>query len=193
MLTIPGRGPESGENLHEYWQRERGAKLWVVHRLDRGASGIVLFAKDAEAHKILSMAFETRAVKKTYLAVVAGSMSGSGDVRLALREFGSGRSAPDAKGKPSHTHWEAEKSLRGATLLRAAPTTGRRHQIRAHFCALGHPILGDDLYGPPPRPIGGVSRLMLHAQSLSAAVWKAYEFDCPPPEDFRSEVEKRSN
>jgi 23S rRNA-/tRNA-specific pseudouridylate synthase len=77
-----------------------------------------------------------------------------------------------------------ERTWRSAALLRVEPETGRRHQIRAHLCALGHPILGDPRYGPPPRPVGGAPRLMLHALSLVVSAGRAYEFSAPPPRDF---------
>ena len=181
--TIPGRG-DVGEALNAELERRLGRKLFVVHRLDLEASGVVVFAKDAETHRLLCAQFESRGAKKIYLAAVAGAMTGEGIADMPLKEFGSGRVAPSPDGRKSRTRWRVERNWRSAALLRVEPDTGRRHQIRAHLCALGHPILGDPRYGPPPRPIGGAPRLMLHALSLSVTAGKAYEFTAEPPRDF---------
>ena len=183
--TIPGRG-DLAEALNAELERRLGAKLFVVHRLDLEASGVVVFAKDAETHRLLCAQFEGRAAKKVYLAAVAGAMTGEGVVDLPLKEFGSGRVATSPDGRKARTRWRVERVWRAASLLRVEPETGRRHQIRAHLCGIGHPILGDPRYGPPPRPIGGVKRLMLHALSLTVAAGKAYEFTAEPPPGFAS-------
>jgi len=181
--TIPGRG-DVAEALNKELERRLGRKLFVVHRLDLESSGVVAFAKDAPTHKALCALFEGRGVKKVYLAAVSGALTGEGCVNLPLKEFGSGRVAPSPDGKKCATRWRVERTWKRATLLRVEPETGRKHQIRAHLCALGHPILGDPRYGPPPRPIGGTGRLMLHALSLSFEAGRAYEFAAEPPRDF---------
>lgn len=183
--TIPGRG-EIGKSLIAQLEEDRGAKFFIVHRLDREASGLVLFAKNAESHRRLCVEFEARRAKKVYLAAVAGKLEGEGTITEPLREFGSGRMGPAKDGKPSKTLWSAERALGGATLLRVEPLTGRKHQIRAHLAFLGHPILGDPRYGPPPRPVGGVKRLMLHALYLRVEAARVYELTVPPPPDFLS-------
>jgi RluA family pseudouridine synthase len=188
--TIPGRG-DVREALNAELTRRSGARLFIVHRLDMEASGLVLFAKDADTHRLLCAEFENRRARKEYLAVVAGAMEGEGTCRQPLKEFGSGRVAPSPDGKPSSTRWSVERSLRGATLLRVEPKTGRKHQIRAHLCALGHPILGDPRYGPPPRPVGGAPRLMLHALSLRVSAGREYALEAPPGPDFQAVVAGR--
>jgi len=185
QTTIPGRG-EVGESLLTQLERERGVKFFVVHRLDREASGLVLFAKDAQTHRQLCAQFEARRAKKVYLAAVLGRLEGEGTIDEPLREFGSGRVAPSPQGKPCKTHWRVERSLGGATLLRVEPVTGRKHQIRAHLAFLGHPLLGDPRYGPAPRPVGGARRLMLHALSLSVEAGRVYDLSVDPPPDFLS-------
>lgn len=181
--TIPGRG-DIGEALNQELERRLGRKLFVVHRLDLEASGVVVLAKDAETHRLLCAQFEGRGAKKTYLAAVAGALTGEGVVDAPLKEFGSGRVAPAPDGKKSRTRWRVERAFRAAALLRVEPETGRKHQIRAHLCAIGHPILGDPKYGPPPRPVGGAPRLMLHALALSVTAAVPYEFAADPPRDF---------
>ena len=180
--TIPGRG-DIGEPVSAELARRAGRPLFVVHRLDLDASGVLLFAKTAEAHRRLSLDFEARRVRKTYLALVQGAVGADGAVDRPLRAFGSGRMGTAADGKPSLTRYAVRKAGRGCTLLAAEPVTGRRHQIRVHLYSLGHPILGDRLYGEP-RPVGGAPRLMLHALSLEAPGLPP--LSCPPPEDFES-------
>jgi RluA family pseudouridine synthase len=181
--TIPGRG-DVGEALSAELVRLKGRKLFTVHRLDLEASGVVIFAKTPEAHRALNAQFETRGAQKEYWAVAAGTLTGDGVIDAPLREFGSGRVAPSPDGKKSVTRWSAARSLRGATLLTVHPETGRKHQIRAHFASIGHPLLGDPRYGPAPRPVGGAARLMLHARRLQLTAPKAYDFVCEPPPDF---------
>jgi len=185
QTTIPGRG-EVGESLLAQLQRERGAKLFIVHRLDREASGMVLFAKDAETHRRLCLEFEARRAGKVYLAAVLGRLEAEGAIDEPLKEFGSGRVAVSPQGKASSTRWKVERPLKGATLLRVEPLTGRKHQIRAHLAFLGHPILGDPRYGPPPRPVGGCPRLMLHALSLRVEAGRVYELSVEAPADFKA-------
>jgi RluA family pseudouridine synthase len=178
--SIPGRG-EIGEPVVTELERRLGRKLFVVHRLDRDASGLLLFAKTAAAHRRLSEAFEARLVRKTYLALVEGTVAADGVVDRPLRAFGSGRMGVAEGGKPSMTRYKVRAPGRGCTLLSVEPVTGRRHQIRVHLYSIGHAILGDRTYGKP-RPVGGVPRLMLHALELAAPGLAALV--CPPGPDF---------
>jgi RluA family pseudouridine synthase len=162
-------------------------KLFPVHRLDRGASGVIVFAKNAAAHRHLNGEFDRREVRKTYLAVVDGTTSSNhGQINAPLREFGSGRMGADPKrGKPSSTEWKLAERLDGATLVRVSPTTGRRHQIRVHLYHIGHPILGDLRYGDRARQ-ERFPRLMLHALSLEFALpsGERVTVEAPPPPSF---------
>jgi len=183
LPTIPGRG-EIAVAVNVEIERRLRKKIFVVHRLDLDASGLLVFAKDAETHRLLSMEFEERRAKKEYLVAVLGSMAGSGEINKPLREFSSGRVAPASDGKRALTRWRAERALGGATLLRVETLTGRKHQIRAHFSSEGHPVLGDPRYGPPPRPIGGAKRLMLHAYTLHLDL--GYDLKAEPGPDFEA-------
>jgi RluA family pseudouridine synthase len=159
---------EAGQGgLPELLKDHYPGKLYPVHRLDRGASGVIVFAKNAAAHRHLNGEFDRREVHKTYLALVDGvPATNRGQINVPLREFGSGRMGVDPKrGKPSSTEWKVAERLEGATLLRVHPTTGRRHQIRVHLYHIGHPILGDLRYGDRARQ-ERFPRLMLHALSL---------------------------
>lgn len=187
--TIPGRG-EIATAVNIELERRLRRKVFTVHRLDLDASGILVFAKDAETHRLLSLEFEQRRAKKEYLVAVLGAMSGTGTIAKPLLEFSSGRVAPAPDGKRAVTHWRAERSLRGATLLRVWTETGRKHQIRAHLSSEGHPVLGDPRYGPPPRPIGGAKRLMLHAETLKLEL--GYDLRADPDPEFSAVLASRS-
>ena len=182
LAVIPGRGLTE-EPLSLQASRALGGKAFVVHRLDRGASGLVLFAKDAATHRDLSLLFEGRRMHKLYLALVQGRLDVDGAVDRPLRAFGSGRMGLGT-GKASLTRYRVLGSAEQASLLAVAPETGRRHQIRVHLHSLGHPILGDPLYGQA-RPVGGVGRLMLHAWRLDFELHRAcYRLCAPPGADF---------
>ena len=166
MATAAGSGIEDDASLHAWVGRHVGGRTWLVHRLDRGTSGVIVSAKTADAHKRLSQAFETREVGKRYLAVVDGHVArASGEIADKLRTFGSGRVGVHPKGREALTRYRRVERLQGADLLEVEPLTGRQHQIRVHCYAIGHPVLGDTRYGAI-RPVGGASRLMLHAAEL---------------------------
>ena len=189
QLVIPGRGGVFTTTLREEIEGRVGGRIFVVHRLDRGASGVVLFAKDAETHRRLSLDFEGRRVEKVYRVLAEGRLQKDGRVESPLREFGSGRMGVAPGGKPSVTDFSVLERFRAATLLEVRPLTGRRHQIRVHLYSIGHPVMGDDRYGKV-RPVGSVSRLMLHALRivLPKEEWGERVFEAPLPEDFQAIV-----
>ncbi len=160
-------------NVRGTLEAERSEKLWVVHRLDKEVSGALLFARNAGAHRFLCEAFEHRRVEKEYLALLEGEVQGeSGTIEKPIAQFGSGRMGvtDDArKGKPSLTEWSVARRFTtpstSTTLVEARPLTGRRHQLRVHFYALGHAIVGDPKYGDRARQAAW-PRLMLHAHRL---------------------------
>jgi 23S rRNA-/tRNA-specific pseudouridylate synthase len=131
------------------------------------------------------MQFERHEVLKSYLVLVQGRLETTGRIDQPLRAFGSGRMGIHAQGKPSSTDYQIREPLRGATLLEVTPKTGRRHQIRVHLYSIGHPVLGDPLYGKD-RPVGGIARLMLHAASLEFTHPNGHrqKLQAAPPEDF---------
>lgn len=191
QLVIPGRGPATGPILKAEAEAHTGKPLLVVHRIDAGASGLVLFAKDADAHRELNRAFERREVEKRYLALVDGAVLQDQTVTRALKQFGSGRVGVVRGGRPAVTSFKVLERLGPATLLEVSPKTGKRHQIRVHLYSVGHPILGDPLYGNP-LPVGGVSRLMLHALSLEVETPSTGRLSLrsEPPEDFNAILER---
>jgi tRNA pseudouridine32 synthase/23S rRNA pseudouridine746 synthase len=187
QLVIPGRGDLPGKPLAAELENYAGRKVFVVHRLDRGASGIVLFAKDADTHRHLNFQFEGRLVQKSYLVLAQGKVVTDGRVDQPLHTFGSGRMGIHPKGKSSQTHFKVREALKEATLLEVIPLTGRRHQIRVHLYSIGHPVMGDALYGKN-RPVGGVARLMLHAWKLNFKMpgRKPLALEAAPPQDFET-------
>ena len=162
-------------------------KLLPVHRLDRGASGVIVFAKSAGAHRLLNGQFDRREVRKTYLALVHGVVAvNRGSVNAPLREFGSGRMGVDPRrGKPSSTVWKVAERLPAATLVRVQPATGRRHQIRVHLYHIGHPIVGDPKYGDRALQ-ERFPRLMLHALEIEFSLpsGERLTVEAPVPSSF---------
>jgi len=172
-------------------QKQLNYKCLVVHRIDLETSGIVIFAKNPQTHRHLSIQFERREVKKNYIALVQGVMTSDITVNSPIRQFGSGRMGVDPQGKPSSTEIRIIEKLPDATLLDVSPHTGRRHQIRVHCYASGFPIIGDPMYGKD-RPVGGVSRLMLHAYQVKItdpATGKERLFTAPPDEGWTTVIQ----
>lgn len=177
-------------SLRSELERELGEKVFVVHRLDKEVSGLVLFARTAEAHRELSMAFEKREVKKTYLALVHGRPSWESLVAdQPIFAFGSGRMGVDARrGKASTTELAVLRRGEAHALVEARPITGRRHQIRVHLYAAGHAIAGDLRYGERTLQ-ERFPRLMLHALRIELpARFGAEPIACAPPSDFEAEL-----
>jgi RluA family pseudouridine synthase len=187
LAAIPERHARGG-SLFELLSAERREKLYIVHRIDKETSGLILFARNPAAHRRINQQFETRAVEKTYLALVQGLIAADGVIDLPLRQFGSGRVAVDPeRGKPSTTEFRVVERFRSHTLVEARPRTGRRHQIRVHLYSLGHPIAGDPLYGDQAGR-QGFSRLMLHAWRLSLILpsERLLRLEAPIPESFQA-------
>lgn len=127
----------------------------IVHRLDRMTSGVIVLTKEHYAHRLLSLQFQRGAVQKEYLAILEGEVSGdAGSVDLPVGQLAGQKSilmscqADAIKPKPALTEYEVKERLHGRTLVRVKLHTGRLHQIRVHMAALGHPVLGDEFYGP---------------------------------------------
>lgn len=184
VISIPTAG-EGG--LPELVRGVYAGRLYPVHRLDREASGVIVFAKDAGMHRHLNGEFDRRTVRKTYLALVHGVIDANrGTINKPIREFGSGRMGVDAaRGKASSTEFKVERRLRRYTLVKLHPLTGRRHQIRVHLYSLGHPIVGDRNYGDREAQTA-FPRLMLHALEIEFALpsGERLKIAAPVPESF---------
>jgi 23S rRNA pseudouridine1911/1915/1917 synthase len=142
----------------------------IVHRLDKDTSGLLLVARRDDAYRALVAAMERREVHRTYLALLEGDLPqdrGTVDAPIGRHLRDRKRmSLHTAAGKRAVTHFEALGRAGGFTLARVRLETGRTHQIRVHFAALGHPVAGDVQYGRPPRP-AGLGRQFLHAARLT--------------------------
>lgn len=176
LLSVPGRGPDKQDCLLRR-VAHRFPEALVVHRLDRDTSGLILFARSKAAQRDLSDQFARRGVDKMYVAVVHGRVAlPRGEVHLPLaKDFANPpRHAVNfLHGKPAQTSWRVLSQTADRSRLELVPFTGRSHQLRVHLRALGHPIVGDPLYGPEPEhaldPAAADSRqqrLLLHAARL---------------------------
>ena len=166
LASIPERNREK-VSLLKILSETLERKLYTVHRLDKQVSGVILFAKTPEAHRQLNLMFEHRQVHKTYMALVHGEITGQrGVIDKPLRCFGSGRMGEYIeRGKPCRTEFCVLERMPGYTLVQVHPVTGRKHQIRAHFFGIGHPVVGDTLYGDKSIQ-KTFPRLMLHSLEI---------------------------
>ena len=192
-------------------RQEGRSDLRLAHRLDRETTGVLLVAETSEAASVLSSAFARGTVHKEYLALVTGEIAGEeGTIDLPIgagldRKVFVRRQAMEG-GEAAHTAWRVERRLAGRTLLRLFPTTGRRHQLRVHLAAVGHPILGDILYGrvdadyldlvngtrDARRDEGGPMRQLLHCARLvfpDPAGNGPIEVEAPIPDDLRDAIQ----
>jgi len=206
MLSIPDR-VQSEPSLKDFL-KERYGNIYTVHRLDKGTSGVIVFAKDEHTHKQLSALFQGRDVAKNYLGLVQGSVSppsGSIDVPIMEHPANNGKMVTNAKGKPSLTDYEVLEDFSIYSWVRFTIHTGRTHQIRIHMQHLGNSIVCDDLYGDAApvllsaikrkynlskkedeeRPI--LARLALHSWQLQFDLeGEHYALEAEVPKDLRA-------
>jgi len=165
LLSVPGKGEALADCLEARVQARHPQAL-TVHRLDRDTSGLVVMAMNAAAQRHLGLQFERRKLAKTYVAVVSGVVdAGEGEIDLPLIADWPNRPLQKVcfeHGKPALTRWRVLDRGPCSTRLALEPHTGRSHQLRVHMKELGHPILGDPMYGDA----GSAPRLMLHAHTL---------------------------
>lgn len=193
LLTIPDGYIKDQPNLKNLLE-SHFQKVMTVHRLDKETSGVLLFALTAEAHRDLSIQFETRKVLKNYLALASGVLSDEPmEIDVPLRVNGDRKHRTIAStdmGKPAITKIEVLSQYEFYTLLRVVPKTGYIHQIRAHLSYIGHPIVNDRLYGrtklPTTCPFQS-DRLMLHAFNINFLHPTSHEsmiIEAPTPCEF---------
>ena len=168
LLSVPGRGAQKHDSLSV---RVRSAypESLIVHRLDMATSGLMLFARDRGAQSAMGRLFQTRQVHKEYIALVAGQvdpLQGEIDLPLTTDWPNRPRQIVDyAMGKPALTRYQVLSRGDDSSRVCLMPVTGRSHQLRVHMHALGHPILGDELYADPATHARS-PRLLLHAHRL---------------------------
>ncbi len=170
----------------------------IVHRIDRDTSGLIIAAKNDAAHLALSAQLKGHSLSRTYECLVTGNMKqDSGTVDAPI-----GRSSADRKkmavvptGRRAVTHWEVVARYPGVTHLRCRLETGRTHQIRVHMAYIGHPILGDTVYGAK-KPVPGLTGQCLHATGLRFVhprTGEPVELHCPLPPEFTAMLQKLQN
>lgn len=185
------------DGKHDYpaltsWLEKKYKEFYLVHRIDRETSGVLVVAKTAEAFEFLKAQFKNREIKKTYRAFVYGPLK---DERGVIdKPIGSGRGGvgPRSASLPHGTTRDALTTYRviangaGCAYVEVFPKTGRTHQIRVHFSSIQHPVVCDTLYSPSRPKLLGFERLALHALSLAFThpSGKAMTFEAPLPPDF---------
>lgn len=197
IVVHPAPGHQKGTLVHGLIKKLKnlsgiGGKLrpGIVHRLDKDTSGLMIVAKNDFAHQALVSAFQKREIKKEYLALIYGHLNprcGRIEKPIGRHPIHRKKMAILPEGKPAITEYELLKYLKRASLVLARPVTGRTHQLRVHFSSLGHPILGDPLYGGLKTDLPKAPRLMLHAKKLTflhPRTGEVLEFERVPPEDF---------
>ena len=196
LLSVPGRGEDKQDCLSRRVQ-QRYPDALVVHRLDMATSGMMLMARGAAMQRALSSLFERRQVHKRYVAVVAGQMNAQAlptgdpdgwqliDLPIAVDWPRRPLRIIDAEhGKSSQTRWRSigfNASMQ-TSRVELEPLTGRSHQLRVHLQAIGHPMLGDQLYAPA-EVLAKSPRLLLHATALAFVhpqTGESLRFDCQP-------------
>ena len=161
----------------------------IVHRIDRDTSGLIIAAKNDMAHQSLAAQLADHTLARTYECIVTGNLredSGTVDAPIARDSRDRKRMAVVSGGRRAVTHWEVIARYPGYTHIRCQLETGRTHQIRVHMAYLGHPILGDTVYGAK-KPVPGLTGQCLHAVALRflhPRTGEAVSLSCPLPEEF---------
>ena len=167
----------------------------IVHRIDRDTSGLIIAAKNDFAHQKLSAQLSDHSLARTYECIVIGNLredSGTVDAPIGRDRRDRKKMAVVPDGRRAVTHWEVIARYPGFTHVRCRLETGRTHQIRVHMAYLGHPILGDTVYGAR-KPVPGLQGQCLHAVGLRFVhprTGETVELTCPLPEEFQRELKK---
>jgi len=167
----------------------------IVHRIDRDTSGLIIAAKNDTAHQYLSAQLADHTLARTYECIVVGALRedrGTVDAPIARHPTDRKRMAVVAGGREAVTHWEVIARYPGYTHVRCRLETGRTHQIRVHMAYIGHPILGDTVYGAK-KEVPGLTGQCLHAvglRFLHPRTHEVVELSCPLPEEFTRMLQK---
>ena len=199
MVVHPAPGHYTGTLVHALlgrggeWSAIGGAaRPGMVHRLDKGTSGLIAVARNDQSHRSLSAQLKDRSLSRTYLAIVQGSVkddAGELEGPIGRHPKERKRMAVVAGGRFARTRYQVVERKRTHTLLRCDLDTGRTHQIRVHLAALRHPVAGDSEYGGREQGALQPDRPMLHAWRLRLRhprSGKEMSFEAPPPPDFET-------
>jgi 23S rRNA pseudouridine1911/1915/1917 synthase len=200
LVVHPGSGNRNGTLLNAllHWvpQVAELPRAGIVHRLDKDTSGLMVVAKTLTSHTDLVRQLQARTVKREYLALVYGEIDRPGTVNapLARDPYNRTKRTVHSQGKEAVTHYEVVERFPGLTLLRCKLETGRTHQIRVHMQHIGHPLVGEQVYGASRRGPQRIQfpRQALHAERLGLIHPVTQEFmhwECPLPPDFASLLE----
>ena len=167
----------------------------IVHRIDRDTSGLIIAAKNDFAHQKLAAQLQDHTLARTYECIVTGNLredAGTVDAPIGRCPTDRKKMAVVAGGRRAVTHWEVLERFGGFTYVRCRLETGRTHQIRVHMAHIGHPILGDTVYGAK-KPVPGLQGQCLHAVGLQFVHPRTGEMvclSCPLPEEFVRQLDK---
>ncbi|XVG99532.1 RluA family pseudouridine synthase [Eubacteriales bacterium KG127] len=205
MVVHPGAGttePTMAEGLLERYGDSLSDlsgknRPGIVHRIDKDTSGLLMVAKNNFTHEGLKKQLMVHSIKREYVALVHGNFKETrGYIDKPLDRHPTNRTkktiASDGKGRNAYTEYQIEREFRNFTLVKCILKTGRTHQIRVHMSSIGHPIVGDKLYGPRKTP-WKLDGQMLHAKTIGFVhprTRKYLEFSAPIPDEFRSRIEK---
>jgi tRNA pseudouridine32 synthase/23S rRNA pseudouridine746 synthase len=194
LPVLPDGWDKEAPYLVKALEKEHG-KIWIVHRLDKVTSGVMIFARDKETHRALNIQFENRETEKIYHAIMEGEPNWNEKITKFPLRANVGKkhrtAVDDKNGKPSETRFRVLKRYLSGVLVEALPMTGRTHQIRVHAYALGHPLLGDVLYDGEETML--IARPALHAHSLTIthpATNERMTFKAERPQDFETALEQ---
>jgi RluA family pseudouridine synthase len=215
MLSVPDRYDQQVPNI-KHILRDTFGDIFTVHRIDKDTSGLLCFARNAEAHRALSQQFAAHEPKKNYLALVEGiPLAESGIIETPIIEDTRklGRMTTATKGLSAYTAYSIEEKFANFSLLKVMIKTGRTHQIRVHLQSIGHPLVSDPFYGRrtelmlssikgkkyhrakgrEERPL--LARAALHAYTLQfkhPVSGETVAFEAPLPKDFRATLNQLS-
>ena len=167
----------------------------IVHRIDRDTSGLIIAAKNDFAHQRLSAQLQDHTLSRVYRCIVVGNLredAGTVDAPIGRCPADRKKMAVVAGGRPAVTHWTVLERLPGHTYVECRLETGRTHQIRVHMASIGHPILGDTVYGSK-KPVPGLQGQCLHAvglRFLHPRTGEAVELWCELPEEFQAQLRR---
>jgi len=194
LPTLPDGYDPTRPHVRSVLEPEFG-RVWIVHRLDRQTSGVLLVARSASVHRALNLQFDAHLPQKIYHALVMGCPTWeSQEVDQPLKPDGDRRhrTVISLQGKPALTHLSVLQRFAAHALLEAAPHTGRTHQIRAHLAFCGLPIAADSLYGGGESLPPFLARMGLHAHALSSqhpATGQPLRCEAPYPDDLAAALE----